>query len=58
MKLTKQQVLERLIELYLICHDSSTDYNDGWMAMAGAISTAEDVAIKEIEYERKERAYL
>ena len=46
--MTKQEVLEKLTELYNLCYDSSTNYDDGWIAMAGAISTAEDVAIKEI----------
>jgi len=50
--MTKQEVLEKLTELYTLCHDSSTDYDDGWMAIAGAISTAEDVAIKEIRWEQ------
>jgi len=51
--MTKQQVLKKLTELYNICHDSSTNYDDGWMAIAGAISTVEDVAIKEIDWEQK-----
>ena len=52
--MTKQEVLDKLTELYCICYDSSgvdmsdTDFDEGWIAMAGAISTAEDVAIKEI----------
>ena len=51
--MAKQEVLEKLIELYNLCHDSSTNHDDGWMAMAGAISVAEDVAIKEINWESK-----
>tara|TARA_B100002019_G_scaffold163881_1_gene141405 strand:+ start:2199 stop:2528 length:330 start_codon:yes stop_codon:yes gene_type:complete len=50
--MTKQEVLEKLTELYNFCHDSSTNYDDGWMAIAGAISTAEDVVIKEINWEQ------
>lgn len=49
--MTKQEVLKKLTELYDLCHDSSTNYDDGWMAIAGAISTAEDVAIQEINRE-------
>ena len=50
--MTKQEVLEKLTELYGICQDSSTNYDDGWGVMAGAISAAEDVAIKEINWEQ------
>jgi len=53
--MTKQEVLEKLTELYDLCHDSSTNYDDGWMSMAGAISTAEDVTIREINAERREK---
>ncbi len=52
--MTKQEVLEKLTELYNLCNDSSTNYDDGWIAMAGAISTAEDVAIREIKLEQKD----
>ena len=50
--MTKQEVLEKLTELYDLCHDSSTNSDDGWMAMAGAISVAENVAIKVIDSDR------
>tara|TARA_R110000782_G_scaffold112568_6_gene202519 strand:- start:255 stop:425 length:171 start_codon:yes stop_codon:yes gene_type:complete len=54
-------MLEKLTELYNICHDSSSKdayglgnrSDDGWMAIAGAISTAEDVAEREIRWEKK-----
>ena len=49
--MTKQEVLKKLTELHDLCHNSSTNYDDGWMVMAGAISTAEDVVIKEIRLE-------
>jgi len=55
--MTKQQMLEKLTELYTICHDSSSASemlkDDGWMAIAGAISTAEDVAEREIRWEKE-----
>ena len=59
--MTKQEVLEKLTELYTICHDSSSKdayglgnrSDDGWMAIAGAISTAEDVAEREIRWEKE-----
>mgnify|MGYP001169743651 CR=1 FL=1 len=54
--MTKQEVFEKLTELYNICHDSSSNKDkfsdDGWMNMAGAISTAEDVATREIMWEK------
>ncbi len=52
--MTKQEVLEKLTELYNLCHDSSINYDDGWMAMARIISTAEDVAIREIRWEKED----
>jgi hypothetical protein len=51
--MTKQQVLEKLTELYTVCHDSSSNIDDGWMGIAGAISTAEDVAEREIRWEKE-----
>jgi hypothetical protein len=57
--MTKQEVLEKLTELYTICYDSSSSKDkdkysdDGWMAIAGAISTAEDVAEREIRWEKE-----
>jgi hypothetical protein len=52
--MTKQEVLEKLTELYTICHNSSSNKDDGWMAIAGAISTAEDVAGREIRWEKED----
>ena len=56
--MTKQEVLEKLTELYNRCHDSSStkdicSVDDGWMNIASAISTAEDVAIREIIWDEK-----
>ena len=56
--MTKQEVLEKLTELYNICHNSSPNKDkysdDGWINMAVAISTAEDVAIREIMWEKND----
>lgn len=50
--MTKLEVLDELTKLYNLCYDSSTN-DDGWMRMAGAISTAEDVAIREMRLEKE-----
>lgn len=61
--MTKQEVLDELTKLYNLCYDSSINSNpsydsstndDGWMAMARIISTAEDVAIREIRLEKED----
>ena len=49
--LTKAQVLEELTKLYYICINSSSEPDDSWSRIAGVISTAEDVVIKEIKDE-------
>lgn len=48
----KEEVLEMLTKLYYICYDNSSETDDSWFRMAGAISTAEDVAIQEINNEK------
>lgn len=60
--MTKQEVLEKLTELYNLCYDSSPTKDDkysddGWMNIASAISTAEDVAIREIRWENEDNVY-
>ena len=57
--MTKQEVLDELTKLYNLCYDSSTTKgnkysDDGWMNIASAISTAEDVAIREIRWEKED----
>ena len=60
--LTKAEVLEELTKLYYICINNSSEKieqeiaevnisDDGWSRIAVAISTAEDVVIKEIKDE-------
>jgi|TARA_B100000073_G_C23694571_1_gene557822 hypothetical protein len=45
--MTKKEVLDALTKLYDICASGSSKPDDGWSRMAGAISTAEDVARQE-----------
>ena len=45
--LTKAEVLEELTKLYEICINNSSESDDSWSRIAGAISTAEDVVIQE-----------
>ena len=57
--MSKRQVLAELTKLYDICYDASSNdasstEDDGWMAIAGAISTAEDVAYREIQWDDKD----
>ena len=49
----KQEVLKKLTDLYDICDDQSEHADDGWRNMALAISTAEDVAQKEIAWDNQ-----
>ena len=42
---TKQEVLTALTNLYYVCE------NSGWLRMADAISTAEDVARQEVKHD-------
>jgi len=49
----KQEVLKKLTDLYDICIDQSEHADDGWTNMALAISTAEDVAQKEITWDNQ-----
>jgi len=49
--LTKAEVLEELTKLYYICINSSSEPDDSWFCIAGAISTAEDVVMREIKYD-------
>jgi len=46
-------VLKKLTDLYDICDDQSEHADDGWRNMALAISTAEDVAQKEIAWDNQ-----
>lgn len=49
----KQEVLKKLTELYDICDDQSEHADDGWRNIALAISTAENVAQKEITWDNQ-----
>lgn len=49
----KQDVLKKLTDLYDICDDQSEHADDGWRNIALAISTAEDVAQKEIDWDNE-----
>jgi len=49
--LTKAEVLEELTKLYYICINSSSEPDDSWFCIAGAISTAEDVVMREMKDE-------
>ena len=49
--LTKAEVLEELTKLYDICMNSSSELDDSWFCIAGAISNAEDVVIQEMKDE-------
>ena len=55
--MTKQEVLDELTKLFNHCYESSSTKDTysgcGWMAMAGAISTAEDVAERVIRWEKE-----
>jgi len=44
-KRTKQEVLTELTNLYYVCE------NSGWLRMADAISTAEDVTRQEVKHD-------
>ena len=45
--MTKAEGLQELTKLYDICINSSSEPDDSWFRIAGAISTAEDVVIQE-----------
>ena len=45
--MTKEEVLDALTKLYDMCVLGSSEPDDGWSRIAGAISTAEDVARQE-----------
>ena len=45
--MTKEEVLNALTNLYDMCVLGSSEPDDGWSRIAGAISTAEDVARQE-----------
>ena len=49
----KQEVLKKLTNLYDICDDQSEHADDGWRNIALAISTAENVAQKEITWDNQ-----
>jgi len=49
--MTKAEVLQELTKLYDICINNSSEPDDSWFRIAGAISTAEDVVIQEIKYD-------
>ena len=57
--MTKQEVLEKLTELYNLCYDSSTNYDDGWIAMAGAIATEQNRGrMQLLKWDRQEHRYF
>ena len=53
--MTKAEVLNALTNLYDMCVSGSSEPDDGWSRIAGAISTAEDVARQEATDYNKER---
>jgi len=53
MDITKKDILDKLTALYYECDKASVSDDDGWSAMARAISIAEDHAITEIKFEEK-----
>ena len=53
--MTKNEVLQHLTKLYDVCENESSYHDDGWAAIAEAISVAEDVAHTEIKWDEKNK---